>query len=435
MTGDMQARSEWRTHWPLVLASAAGFSLHTVSSYVIGLVMEPLQAEFGWTRAQISVVSVIPAIIMVLLSPSIGGVIDRYGSRRLAIPSLVLTGVSLASISLTNGSLAQWYLLWLFYGLVSLGIKATIWTAAISNAFSAARGLALGVVLCGTAVSQIAAPPLAQWLTDEYGWRQAYLWLGLGWSAPCVLLAIFFLYDSRDRVRLSMDRRQEEAKPGIVLSGLTLRQALRNVALIRIGVSTLITMFIGTAILIHQVPILTSVGVSRGDAAWLASLSGAAAIGGKLLTGWMADRWNAGLVGALTLLMPVVAYFMLIQPQQLAWWYVIAMMIIGYTTGAKLQICAYLTARYAGMAHFGKIFGVMTSLVGIGGGLGSVVAGSIYDKFGTYGPLLWAGVLTSLSCSALIFRLGSYPVWGKPAPESHADLMADQSTLSGEKLA
>ncbi|MBB4858356.1 putative MFS family arabinose efflux permease [Novosphingobium chloroacetimidivorans] len=417
MTSGMQARSEWRAHWPLVLASAAGFSLHTISSYVIGLVMEPLQAEFGWARAQISVVSVIPAIIMVLLSPSIGGLVDRFGSRRLAIPSLVLTGIALALVSLANGSLAQWYLLWLFYGLVSLGIKATIWTTAISNAFTAARGLALGVVLCGTAVSQIAAPPLAQWLTDEYGWRQAYLWLGLGWAAPCVLLAVFFLYDSRDRVRLSMDRRQEGPDKGIALSGLTLRQALRDVPLIRIGVSTLITMFIGTAILIHQVPILTSVGVSRGDAAWLASLSGAAAIAGKLLTGWMADRWNAGLIGALTLLTPVAAYLMLIQPQHLAWWYVIAMMIIGYTTGAKLQICAYLTARYAGMAHFGKIFGVMTSLVGIGGGLGSVVAGGIYDYAGSYVPLLWAGVFTSVLCSALIFRLGPYPNWTRAASE------------------
>lgn len=411
MSADMQARAEWRTHWPLVLASAAGFSLHTVSSYVIGLVMEPLQEEFGWTRAQISVVSVIPAIIMVLLSPSIGGLVDRCGSRRLAIPSLVLTGLSLPLVSLATGSLMQWYLLWLIYGLVSLGIKATIWTTAVSNAFSAARGLALGAVLCGTAISQIAAPPLAQWLTDEYGWRQAYLWLGLGWSAPCVLLAIFFLYDARDRVRLSMDPPPDATRAGSALSGLTLREALRSVPLLRIGASTLITMFIGTAILIHQVPILTSVSVSRADAAWLASLAGAAAIAGKLLTGWMADRWNAGLIGALTLLAPAIAYFMLLQPQETAWWYVLAMMIVGYTTGAKLQICAFLTARYAGMAHFGKIFGIMTSLVGIGGGLGSVAAGSVFDHFGTYNPLLWVGVVTSLMCSALIFRLGPYPIW------------------------
>src|SRR5690348_3276620 len=115
MDSAARARDEWRTHWPLVLASAAGFSLHTVSSYVIGLVMEPLEAEFGWSRAQISVVSIIPAIFMVLFSPYTGGLIDRWGSRRLALPSLVLTGVSIAMISLANGSILQWYLLWIFY--------------------------------------------------------------------------------------------------------------------------------------------------------------------------------------------------------------------------------------------------------------------------------------------------------------------------------
>ena len=407
----LQAKDEWRTHWPLVLASAAGFSLHTVSSYIIGLVMEPLEAEFGWTRAQISVVSVIPSLIMVLLSPSIGGLIDRWGSRRMAIPSLALTGLSLALVSFANGSMTQWYLLWLFYGLVSLGIKATVWTTAVSNAFTTARGLALGVVLCGTAISQIAAPPLAQWLTDDFGWRQAYLWIGIGWAAPCVLLAMLFLFDVRDRDRLAGPLRAEAARPKVAPPGLTFREALRSMPLLRIGASTLITMFVGTAILIHQVPLLTSTGVSRADAAWLASLSGAAAIAGKLLTGWMTDRWNAGLIGSLTLLAPAVAYLMLLQPQHAAWWYVVAMMIVGYTTGTKLQICAYLTGRYAGMAHFGKIFGVMTSLVGIGGGLGSVAAGAIFDHFGGYGPLLWSGIWTSLLCAALIFRLGRYPTW------------------------
>lgn len=416
MAGDAQARQEWRVYWPLVLASAAGFSLHTVSSYVIGLVMEPLEAEFSWSRAQISVVSIIPSIIMVLFSPYTGALIDRWGSRRLALPSLVLTGLSLAMVSLANGSTLQWYLLWLFYGVVSLGIKATVWTTAVSGAFTSSRGLALGMVLCGTAISQIAAPPLAQWLTDTHGWRQAYLWLGLGWSAPCVLLAAFFLYDVRDRSRLAAGRAGEIApSPEIRLPGLTLGEALRHVPLIRIGISTLITMFIGTAILIHQVPILTATGVPRTEAAWLASLAGVAGIAGKLLTGWMTDRWNASLIGAITLLAPAIAYAMLLQPQHGAWWYVIAIMIIGYTTGAKLQISAFLTAGHAGMAHFGKIFGVMTSLVGIGGGLGSVAAGAIFDQTGSYGLLLNIGIFSSVACAALLFRLGPFPNW-KEAP-------------------
>jgi predicted MFS family arabinose efflux permease len=80
--------------------------------------------------------------------------------------------------------------------------------------------------------------------------------------------------------------------------------------------------------------------------------------------------------------------------------------IIGYTAGAKLQISAYLTAHHAGMRNFGTIFGVMTSMIGIGGGLGSVSAGAVFDRFGSYNPLLMLGIVISLVSSALLFRLG-----------------------------
>jgi predicted MFS family arabinose efflux permease len=407
-TRSRTAREEWKDHWPLVLACALGFSLHTVSSYILGLVMEPLEKEFGWSRALISIPSLIPAIIMILLSPSTGAIIDRFGSRRLAIPSLALTGLSLAMISLTTESVLVWCALWLFYGVVSLGIKATVWTAAITGTFDRARGIALGAVMCGVALTQIAVPPLAQWLVDGGGWRSAYIWIGIGWSIPCLVLALFCLYDRHDTAR---GEGRHQAPSGKFETGLTLAQALRSLPLIRVGVSTLLTMFIGTAVLIHQVPILTTTGIDRAQAAWLASLAGVAGIIGKLASGWMTDRWNAWMVGAINVAIPAVAYIMLLQDGLSLGVAVLSMMIIGYTAGSKLQISAFLTGQYAGMAHFGKIFGVMTSLIGIGGGLGSVAAGAIFDRFGSYDPLLWAGIVVSLLCGALLFKLGSPPRW------------------------
>jgi len=97
------------------------------------------------------------------------------------------------------------------------------------------------------------------------------------------------------------------------------------------------------------------------------------------------------------------------------------MMVIGYTAGTKLQICAYLTGCYAGMRHYGKIFGLMTSLVGIGGGLGTVAAGAIFDMFGNYGPLLIFGIVSSFVCGGLLFRLGTTPDWDLAPVHRHAD--------------
>jgi len=268
--------------------------------------------------------------------------------------------------------------------------------------------LALGLTVAGGTITQIFAPVITQHVVDNYGWRTAYVVLGLGWSAPPLLLAYFFLRDARDRERQAGPS-AVESTPAIC--GLTLAEALHSLPLIRIAISTLLTIFIGTAILVHQVPILTATGLERSDAALLAGLSGVAAFIGKLMTGWMVDRWDASLVGAVFLLAPAVGYWLLLSDGTNLTLALMAMFIIGYTAGAKLQICAYLTAQYAGMLHFGKIFGVMTSIIGLGGGVGSIAAGAVYGQFGGYGGILSADIVLSFLCSAVIFKLGAYPDW------------------------
>ncbi|CAN7655090.1 MFS transporter [Phenylobacterium sp. LjRoot219] len=410
------AATEWRAHWPLVLAAMAGFSFHSISTYTTGLFIEPLSREFGWSRAQIAGGLTIPALMTVPFAPVIGACIDRWGTRRLAIPGLLLGIVAIAAFGFADGSIAQWMGLWTFYGLVALAVKSTVWTAAVSSVFTAGRGLALGVVLSGTAVTQILAPPLSQWLIAEVGWRQAYFWLSAGWGLPVLLLVIFCMFDAFDRDRRAASRETGAATNRPNLPGLSFRDALRSVALLRIGASSLIMMFIGIAVIVHQVPILTSVGVSRSNAAWLASVGGVAGIAGKLITGWMTDRWNAGAVGAITLATPAIAFALLLAPFRTPTLIVAAMIIISYAVGTTLQICAYLTSRYAGMRSFGKVFGVISSLIAIGVGVGPVIAGTVFDQFGSYAPFLLAGIPGSVICGLLILNLGPYPQWTSDPP-------------------
>ena len=143
---DTSALAEWRAHWPMVVAAMAGLSFATVSIYSMGLFMEPLSREFGWTRAQISVGLSIVALFAVPLSPFAGALIDRWGSRRLGIPGVILSALAFAAFSLATGSLSQWYVLWVCYALVAIAIKTTVWTAAVSSVFQKGRGLALAVV-------------------------------------------------------------------------------------------------------------------------------------------------------------------------------------------------------------------------------------------------------------------------------------------------
>ncbi|MFV8817645.1 MFS transporter [Haliea sp. E17] len=408
-TPALSAGEEWKRYWLLVFACSVGFSFHSVATYSIGLFMTPLSDEFGWSRAQISAGLSVAALLAIPLSPIVGAMIDRWGSRRLAIPGLVLTSVSIAAFGLASGSVTQWLGLWTGYAILSLGIKSTMWTAAISSMFSASRGMALAVTLSGTAVAQILSPPITNWLIDTYGWRQAFAWLGFGWGLPALVLCVLFLFDAHDRRRAAA----KTGNPAPVgdLSGLSVAEAVRSRALWQVAISTLIIMVLTIGFIVHQVPILTEAGVSRERAAWLASLAGVAGITGKLFTGYLLDRFRANWIGGITMGVTALAFILLLEPFRSPTAIVIAMLVIGYSSGCKLQICAYLTSRYGGMKNFGKVFGVMSSLIAVGAGVGPVMAGAIHDIAGSYTPMVLAGIPASLVAGVLLLLLGPYPVW------------------------
>lgn len=401
---------EWNLYWPLVLVSCIGLSYQSVITYSFGLFIDPLTMEFGWSRSEVSAGLSLAALISIPLSPLLGVCIDRWGARPLALPGLILTAVSIMAFAFANGSISQWLALWVVYSIIGVGINSTVWTAAVSSVFNKGRGLALGVTLSGVALAQILAPPLAQWLIDSFDWRTAFVGLALGWGAPTFILCYLFLYDGLSHPQAKAKEPQDSNRV-IKMAGLSIRQAIRSLALLRIALSTLIMMVLTIGVVVHQVPILTEAGVNRQAAAYLASLAGVAGIVGKLTTGYLMDRINADLVCSLTMAAAAVAFFMLLRQSGSLPVIVTAMVILGYSSGCKIQICAYQTSRYGGMLNFGKIFGVMASLISIGAGMGPFLAGLIYDLNNSYEPLLAAGIPLCLVAGALLFRLGPLPAW------------------------
>ena len=398
----------------MVASAMAGLSFATVAVYSMGLFMEPLSREFGWSRAQMSLGLSIVALFAVPLSPFAGALIDRWGSRRLGIPGVILSALAFAAFSLASGSLKQWYALWVGYAVVAIAIKTTVWTAAVSSVFQSSRGLALAVVLSGAALSQTLTPLTAQWLIDGYGWRHAFLWMGLGWGAFVLVLLLPFFFDARDHERRQAASAQASgARP--VLTGLTLAEGIRSPALLRIAAALFITSALGVAVTVHKVPILTQTGLSRESAAHIAALAGIAGITGKLLTGWMMDRWQSGWIGGVSVSLPALACLMLLDAIRTPTLIVVAMMIFGYSAGAYLQVCTYLTTRYGGLRHFGKIFGIMAGLMALATGIGPIVAGMVYDHFGNYTALMLAGIPMALLSGWLVGGLGPYPTWQAPS--------------------
>jgi predicted MFS family arabinose efflux permease len=414
MPSTLSAAGEWRRYWPLVLAAGIGFSFQSFMSPATGLFMAPLQEEFGWSRTLLSSGSAIGAAISLLLSPFFGVLFDRHGSRRMAIGGLIATALAIAAFATLTGAPAHWLGLWLLFGLASMSVHATTWTSAVAGVFNASKGLALGITLAGSALAAAVVPPLTNWLIAEVGWRAAFVWLGLGWGGLALILSYAFLFDAHDHGRSAVRETGGARAVPSDRPGLTIAQAWRDTALWRVALATLITLSVTIGIAVHLVPIIVGTGITRTSAAWIASLSGVAGIGGKLVTGALIDRFHARWIGGATLASTALAYPLLIVPDGSTLLIIVAILINGYAGGTKLQLCGYLTARYAGMKNYGAIFGFMSSMVALAAGLGPVLAGLAFDRTGSYTPFLIGGTIISLVSGALVFSLGRYPLFSQP---------------------
>jgi MFS family permease len=111
-----------------------------------------------------------------------------------------------------------------------------------------------------------------------------------------------------------------------------------------------------------------------------------------------------------------VAYALLMQAGGSVGILTFAVFVLGYCSGASLQLATYLTTRYAGLRNFGTIFGILSSLMAAAAGIGPLVAGGIFDLTGGYGLLLMAGVPAAILAALAVFRLGPYPVFEPVTP-------------------
>jgi predicted MFS family arabinose efflux permease len=424
MEPKLTAKQEWRRGWTVVLAAFVGFSFFSLMAASVGVFMEPLAHEFGWNKSQTSSGISIAGILGAVLSPFFGILIDKWGTRRLALPGLLLMSLVVASFGLNTGSFGLWIALWLLYGLVALSIKSTVWSTTVAAGFETARGMALGVMLCGTAFAQMITPPLANWLIVSFGWRTAFVCLGLGWGGIALAVCVPFLRD----LHLQASAKLPGAAPArAALPGLTVAQAWRDRALWQIGISTFIMMLLTIGLMIHQFEIMREAGVSRASAAWLTSLFGLGGIVGKLVTGALIDRFPPNWIGGITFASSALAFLLLMSQFATPALIVVAMAVNGYASGTKLQITGYMTTRFAGLRNFGKIFGMMAAVISLGTSLGPMAAATIRDVTGDYTLFLVAGAIGAVISGLLIITLPRYPAFATEIEPEEGEALASRA--------
>ena len=408
----LTAAQEWRAHWPKVLSGMIGMSFYAMVNYSFGQFIQPIEAEFHWSRANLSAGITIFNVLPVFAGPFVGVLIDRYGGRRIGLPGMVLAALAFGALSLANGSLSQWYLLWAQLALFGLAIKTTVWSLAISRLFTAGRGLALSVMLCGSAVAQGAAQLVANSLILHVGWRGAYQGIALGWGGLAIMLVALFFHDAPKQANAEGKATASSAH----LPGLSIAEAIRNRQVLRIAISNLMIAIIGGGVTVHMMPLLTQTGLDRTSAAQIAATSGVAGIIGKIFTGWLLDRYKSDAIPFFTMIGSALGYALLLNLFHAKALLVVGMLLTGFSSGAQMQLTAYFITRYAGLKNFGKIYATIGSMLMLGASIGPWIAGTIYDRTGSYDALLMTAIPAALIGVVLMLGLGPYPHFAQEKP-------------------
>ncbi len=379
------SRSEWARSWFIPLLAMLGIAVSVLHTYTLGALMPAIHAGTGWTRSQISTGPVLISITGLLLSPLGGLAVDRYGSRRVALPGLVLYCLAFAGLGLTGPSSMSWIIGWTLVGITFNLVNLSVWTAAVVAAFDHSRGKAIGVALAGTGLGSICQPYIATILQEHYGWRGAYERLGLGSLILSFPLIWLFFRSTQDKLR----RSSASALPldRSTLSGVPLREAFLSRRYLQMALACLLASTSGAAMAVHFVPIVRSHGLSAHTAAAIAAGIGFSSITGRLLGGYLLDRASGPLVGFIA-----CACGVLVAPSLLlghsAGAGLVGACMVGLSAGMEISVLSYMVPRYFGVRHYGLLFAVMNSLVIVGLGLGPYVGGYLFDHTGNYRMLL-----------------------------------------------
>jgi MFS family permease len=405
------AREEWRLHWTVVLAACSGAAMSAISSYSTSLFFEPLEQEYGWSRVEITSVHLFGAAGAILLGPIVGHAIDRLGARRVGIAAIFALCTAFSMLGLTGPSIWTWRALWVLLALVSVLFQPMVWSSAVASFFSAGRGFALAVTLCGTSICSVITPPLTVYLIDQFGWRLAFPALVGCWAVVVLPLVLLFFTSAKDKERNSASGSQmPHAHPSFLASfrGEALTPKFAQLAAAGFSIAIVVV-----SVALTIVPILSSSGIARGTAAGIASLLGLASIAGRMTIGLLLDRFSGRHIAAVAVCMPVIGSLVLLAVPGSVPAAAVAVVIFGLALGAELDILAYLTSRYFKVASFGMLFATIGGFVALAGAIGPVLLNAVYDATRSYELALWGVVPVCLLSATLFLLLGPYPEEGR----------------------
>lgn len=407
MSGTGKPESEFKQGWPVVLSSAVGIGLglSPLPFYTIGVLLGPLNQEFGWKESQILGGLLVMTAAVLVAGPVVGWLADRYGARPVALISVLLFGLTFAAFSLMTSDIGVFYALWGALGLFGAGTLPITWTRGVNSWFVRSRGLALGLALVATGIGGYLATMIVAMMIKTEGWRMGYVAVA---ALPLMisLPLAYFMFSERPRDAAA----SVLAKPTV---GMTLGEAIIHWRFWILAAAFVpISLALG-GVIPNLVKILKTDGMTDAQALFLYSLVPLTVAIGRVFGGILIDRFWAPGVAFIMLAAPAIGLVELSLPgvadYQLA---MLGVILIGVALGVEFDFMAFMVARYFGMKSYAAIYGALYGFFALGAAVGPVWYALQFEATKSYDGALFYGAMMTIIGAALLPILGRYPDWG-----------------------
>ena len=411
-----------RSAWPWLVAATAFVALVGAGSFraAPSVLIQPLQADFGWSRGTISVAVMVNLILYGLTSPFAAALMDRFGMR--AVVASALTLISIGS-GLTLFITESWQLILCWGVLVGLGAgsMALAFVATVTNRwFVKRKGLVTGVLTAGGAAGQLVFLPILAWLADHRSWQSVSITVSIAALTVVPVVLLFLRNRPQDvgTVAYGAGEPGYPAPPPAPAPGEARGAATRAVRLLREASHTKVFWLLAGTFAIcgastngligtHFIPAAHDHGMAETAAAGLLALVGIFDIAGTIGSGWLTDRVDPRLL--------LLVYYVLRG---------ISLMALPLVLGPSVHPTLLLFVVFYGLdwvatipptmalvrEHYGArapvVFGWVFASHQVGAAVMALVAGIIRDRLHTYDAAWYVGGALCLVAGALSLAVG-----------------------------
>jgi MFS family permease len=389
---------------------------------VFGVFIKPIEAEFGWSRAQLSGAAALSLFVLGAVGPMVGWLADVWGPRRVMLLATAVLGAGTVLSSFV-GHLWQFYIsagLLMAMGAGGLGMATSSTVAA--RWFVARRGLILGILGGAMSAGQMLIVPMAMVIIRLYGWRASFLWLGVGVLVLALPMILAFVRD--DPADKGLKPYGAGTAAGAAFGGVKDERRVPVSEAMGVPAFWLLasTFFVcgytsNGLVLTHLVPHAAEHGFSEMHAAQALGIMGAMNIVGTVASGWICDRF--GRKGPLAFYYGVrgLSLIFLLYVWNVPSLHVFAA-IFGLNYISTVPPTTTLTANIFGRLSVGALSGWIYFSHQVGSAIGAWAGGAIFDATGSYSWAFLSAAVLAFIASGLSLLIKEVPISARPSPRA-----------------